>query len=107
MTKEELNAVKEVEVVLGVKIEEYLEKKQDVPYEVLEEVVKKFLEINEDYNKTKKELLLINSSAVKLEQLLELIGTVSTNSVEDEEYLDKVIEIFNKKATSMDNWNVY
>lgn len=26
MTKEELNAVKEVEVVLGVKIEEYLEK---------------------------------------------------------------------------------
>ena len=71
MTKEELNAVKEVEVVLGVKIEEYLEKKQDVPYEVLEEVVKKFLEINEDYNKTKKELLLINSSAVKLEQLLE------------------------------------
>ena len=103
MTKEELNAVKEVEVVLGVKIEEYLEKKQDVPYEVLEEVVKKFLEINEDYNKTKKELLLINSSAVKLEQLLELIGTVSTISVEDEEYLDKVIEIFNKKATSMDN----
>lgn len=103
MTKEEKRAVKEVEVVLGVKIERYLDQKQDVPYEVMEKVVKKIMEIEEDYNKTKKDLLLSNFSAVKLEQLLELIGTVSTISVEDEEYLDKTIEVLNNHITSIKN----
>lgn len=100
MTKEERNAVKEVEVVLGVKIEKYLEEKKDIPYEVMEEVVKKILEIEADYNKTKKELLFCNSSAVKLERLLEIIGTVSTISVEDEESLDKTLDVLDKILNS-------
>lgn len=98
MTKDENKVVKEVKVVLEV-LKEYFENKRDVPYAVLEEVFEKLLAVEEDYNKTIKDLLASNSLVVKYEQLLELIGIVSTISVEDELQMDDALitlEKYNK-----------
>lgn len=59
----------------------------------MKDVVNKLKEIEEDYNKTINELLLSNALVVKFEQLIELIGTVGTISVEDDKKLDKTITI--------------
>lgn len=98
ITKDENKAVKEVRVVLEV-LKEYVESKKDVPYAVLDEVFKKLLAVEEDYDKTIKDLLASNSLVVKYEQLLELIGIVSTISVEDEPEMDNILmslETYNK-----------
>ncbi len=95
ITKDENKAVKEVKVVLEV-LKEYFESKSDVPYAVLNEVFKKLLAVEEDYDKTIKDLLASNSLVVKYEQLLELIGIVSTISVEDELQMDEILSTLKK-----------
>ena len=98
ITKDENKAVKEVRVVLEV-LKEYVESKKDVPYAVLDEVFKKLLAVEEDYDKTIRDLLASNSLVVKYEKLLELIGIVSTISVEDEPEMDNILmslEKYNK-----------
>lgn len=105
MTKEEKVAVKDVEVVLEV-LKEYMNSKKDMPYEVLKDVVNKLKEIEEDYNKTINELLLSNALVVKFEQLIELIGTVGTISVEDDKKLDKTITILSNCVDAIKDWNV-
>lgn len=92
MTKEEICVVKEVKVVPKI-LREYIRDKKDIPYEVVKDVVQKLEKFEEDYNKTINELLLSNSLVVKFEQLIELIGTVGTISIEDEETLDKTITV--------------
>lgn len=92
MTKEEFKAVNEVKVVLEV-LSGYIDRKENISNEVLKDVVNKLNQAEEDYNKTINELLLCNSLVVKYEQLIELIGTLGTISVEDEAKLDKTITI--------------
>lgn len=95
MTKEKNEAVKEVKVVLAV-LREYLDNKSDVPFAVLVEVFKTLSAVERDYDKTIKDLLVSNSLVVKYEQLLELIGIVSTISVEDEGKMDEIINTMGK-----------
>lgn len=95
MTKEKNKVVEEVKVVLEV-LKEYLENKSDVPFALLEEVFKTLSAVERDYDKTIKDLLVSNSLVVKYEQLLELIGIVSTISVEDEGKMEEIINTMEK-----------
>ena len=52
--------------------------------------------IEEDYNKTINDLLLSNSLVVKMEKVLELIGTLSASSVENEEKMDTAIKLLSE-----------
>ena len=90
MTKEENKAVNEVKVVLEV-LNGYIESEENISNEKLKYVVNKLKQVEEDYNKTINELLYCNSLVVKYEQLMGLIGTLGTISVEDEAKLDKAI----------------
>lgn len=100
MTKEENKVVKEVEIVLEV-VKKYLDQKQDMPYKLLEEILEKLNEIKEDYNKTISDLLVSNSLVVRLEQLLEVIDTISTISVEDEDKFKKFTSCFDETFESI------
>lgn len=92
MTKEEIKAVNEVKVVLEV-LNGYIDRKENISNEVLKDVVNKLNQAEKDYNRTINELLLCNSLVVKYEQLIELIGTLGTISVEDEAKLDKTVTV--------------
>ena len=92
MTKEEIKAVNEVKVVLEV-LNAYIDRKENISNEVLKDVVNKLNQAEKDYNRTINELLLCNSLVVKYEQLIELIGTLGTISVEDEAKLDKTVTV--------------
>ncbi len=107
MTKKKNLVVKEVEVVLEV-LKEYVDSKKSMPYEALEEIKNKLIDIDqklivieEDYNKTINELLLSNSLLLKFEQLFEMIGTIGTISVEEEDNLDKLNTILKEGIDSM------
>lgn len=101
MTYEENDAVREVKVVLEVEVKKYVDTKNDIPYELMQNVIERFQYFEEDYNRTKKELLLSNSSVVKLEKLIELIGIVGTISVENEDCLDKILEVLTNQINSI------
>lgn len=107
MTNKKNLAVKEVEVVLEV-LKEYVNSKKDMPYEVLEKIKNKLMDVDqklmvaeEDYNKTINELLLSNSLLLKFEQLFEMIGTIGTISVEEEDKLDELNTILKTGIDSM------
>lgn len=100
MIKEERNEVKEVEVVLAV-FKEYLEEEKDMPIEVMKYVVQKLNKIEENYNKTINDLLSYYSLVVKMEKLYEIIGTIGTISIEDEDKLDKTLETLSNYAKSL------
>ncbi len=103
MNKEEKkvgHAVKEVKVVLAV-LKEYLDKKVDMPYEVIKNVVQKLNNIEEDYDATIKELSASTSLVIKLEKLYDIIGAIGTISIEDEEKLDKTLNILDKYVESL------
>ena len=97
MTKENLD---EVEVVLKV-VKEYLEQKKDMPNAVLQEVVKHLNAVKEDYDRTMKDLLVSNSLVVKLEQIVEVIGAISTISIEDNAKYNKVFRDIQKCVDSI------
>lgn len=99
MIKEEMKEVNAVKVVLEV-FKEYLDKKEDIPYEVVKYVVKELSSIEKDYDKTINDLLVNHSLVVKMEQLVELIGAVGTISIEDEENLDKTLVVLNDYVSS-------
>lgn len=80
----------EVEVVLAV-FKEYLNEGKDMPCEVMKYVVQELCKLEENYNKTINDLMDCNSLVVKMEQLYNLIGTIGTISIEDEEKLDKTL----------------
>lgn len=101
MTKKKL-AVKEVEVVLGV-LKEYYGTNKNIPDAVIEDLINRLMEIEKDYEKTIDELLCSSSLVVKMEKLIEIIGTVGTISVEDEDKMDKTIDILNKHINSIKN----
>ena len=94
------HAVKEVKVVLAV-LKEYLDKKADMPYEVIKNVVQKLNNIEEDYDATIKELSASTSLVIKLEKLYDIIGAIGTISIEDEEKLDKTLNILDKYVESL------
>ena len=87
MIKEKRN---EVEVVLAV-VNEYLNEGKDIPCEVMKYVVQELNKLEENYNKTINDLMNCNSLVVKMEQLFNLIGTIGTISIEDEDKLDKTL----------------
>lgn len=95
MANKEGNAVKEVEEVLEV-LNEYLNLQKDVPCFVVEKLINNLHKIEEDYNKTINDLLLSNSLVVKMEKVLELIGTLSASSVENEEKMDTAIKLLSE-----------
>lgn len=97
MTKEEVRAVNEVKVVKEVVevMNEYINSKKDIPYERIISIVEQLKKVEEDYKNIINELLLSNALMVKFEQLIELIGTVGTISIENEETLDNTITILN------------
>lgn len=99
MIKEKNLAVKEVDVVLEV-LMEYYNKKESMPYDVLEGVINNLITIKQDYDKTINELLSSNSLISKYEKLMELVGAVGTISIEDEEFLDKSIGLINNLIKS-------
>ena len=99
MIKEKNLAVKEVDVVLEV-LMEYYNKKESMPYHVLERVINNLITIKQDYDKTINELLSSNSLISKYEKLMELVGAVGTISIEDEEFLDKSIGLINNLIKS-------
>ena len=99
MIKEKNLAVKEVDVVLEVLVE-YYNKKESMPYDVLEGVINNLITIKQDYDKTINELLSSNSLISKYEKLMELVGAVGTISIEDEEFLDKSIGLINNLIKS-------
>ena len=80
----------EVEVVLAV-VNEYLNEGKDIPCEVMKYVVQELNKLEENYNKTINDLMNCNSLVVKMEQLFNLIGTIGTISIEDEDKLDKTL----------------
>ena len=100
--RNEVNAVKEVEVVLAV-FKEYLDEKKDMPYEVIKDVVNKINSIGEDYKETIKELLNCNTLIVKIEKLYEIIGTIGTISVEDEAKLDQTLLVLKEYVKSIED----
>lgn len=102
MIKENKNEVNEVEVVLAV-FREYLDNGKDMPIETMKYVMTKLNKVKEEYNKTINDLSSYYSLVVKLEKLNEIIGTISTVSIEDEEKLDKTLEILGNYATSLNN----
>lgn len=99
MIKEKNLAVKEVDVVLEV-LMKYYNKKESMPYDVLESVIKNIITIKQDYDKTINELLSSNSLISKYEKLMELVGAVGTISVEDEEFLDKSLGLISNLVKS-------
>ena len=101
MTKKKL-AVKEVEVVLGV-LKKYYGTNKNIPDAVIEDLINRLMEIEKDYEKTIDELLCSSSLVVKKEKLIEIIVTVGTISVEDEDKMDKTIDILNKHINSIKN----
>lgn len=90
MTKNESIAVKEVEVVLKV-VKKYLDQKKDMPVEVLEIILENLMVVKEEYEKTIDNMMVCNSLAVRFERLCDIIGTISTISVEDEDKFDQII----------------
>ena len=90
MTKEEKDLIKEVDVVLEV-VEEYLKQEKDMPLNVVKDIAVKLATLREEYNKTLNDLLLSSSLEVRQERLLEIIGAISTISVEDEKKFEEII----------------
>ncbi len=103
MKNEKNLAVKDVEVVLEV-LNKYLNLKEDMPYEVLQDVVIMLAKVEEDYDKTIKELLLSNSLVVKMEKFIEVIGAVGTISVEDEDKLDQSLDVLKNHLSNIKDW---
>lgn len=103
MKNEKNLAVKDVEVVLGV-LNKYLNSKEDMPYEVLQDVVIMLAKVEEDYDKTIKELLLSNSLVVKMEKFIEVIGAIGTISVEDEDKLDQSLDVLKNHLSNIKDW---
>lgn len=97
MIKEKIN---EVEVVLAV-LKEYLDEEKDMPCEVMKYVVQELNKLEENYNKTINDLINCNSLVVKMEQLYNLIGTIGTILIEDEEKLDKTLVILENYVKSV------
>lgn len=109
MKNQKNKAVKEVKVVLEV-FEKYAVTKKNIPYENLKEAVnrlrraeKELAFIEKEYYKTINELLLTNSLLTKFEQLCEMIGTLGTISVENEDKLDEIINVFQEGIKSIKN----
>lgn len=100
MIKEEMKEVKAVQVVLEV-CKEYLDKKEDMPLEVMQYVVDLLENIEKDYNKTICDLESHNSLVVKMERLIELIGTIGTISVEDVDKLDNTLIVLEDCAKAI------
>ena len=91
---------KEVEVVLAV-LKEYLNEGKDMPCEVMQYVVQELNKLEENYNKTISDLMDCNSLVVKMEQLVNLIGTIGTISIEDAEKLDETLIILDNHVKSI------
>ena len=100
MTKEEKDLIKEVDVVLEV-VEEYLKQEKDMPLNVVKDIAVKLATLREEYNKTLNDLLLSSSLEVRQERLLEIIGAISTISVEDEKKFEEQISIINDCINSL------
>lgn len=76
-------------------INQYVDNKKDIPYEVIREEIKKIKDMEEDYIKTANDLLWHNSLLIKIEKLVDLINIISANCIEDEEKLDKALLFLN------------
>ncbi len=100
MTKEEKILIKEVDVVLEV-VEKYLKQGKDMPLNVVKDIAVKLSTLREEYSKTLNDLLLSSSLEVRQERLLEIIGAISTISVEDEKKFEKQISIINDCINSL------
>lgn len=99
MTKEKLD---EVEVVLEV-VGEYLKQEKDMPFAVLKELSEKLNAVKKDYDRTIKDLLVSDSLVVKLEKIIEVIGTISTISIEGETKFDNTISKIQECVDSIKN----
>lgn len=100
MTKEEKILIKEVDVILEV-VKEYLEQEKDMPLNVVKDVAVKLSSLRDEYKNTLNDLLLSSSLGVRQERLLEIIGTISTISVEDEKHFEEKISVINDCINSL------
>lgn len=101
MKKEDYLVVKEVNDVLEV-MEQYKLSKKDIPYKEWKKIYPGVSKLLEDYKLVVHDLLDCNSSLMKLEKFIEVIGIISTISMEDEDIMDRTIKVLNKYAQKIE-----
>lgn len=87
------------EVVNAVK--KHIESKQGMSYQELSMLHQKLNVIISDYNNTAKDLLYASSLAVKLENLINVVGIIGTIAIEDEDTLDNTIKLLSSYSDSI------
>ncbi len=87
------------EVVNAVK--KHIELKQGMSYHELSMLHQKLNVIISDYNNTAKDLLYASSLAVKLENLINIVGIIGTIAIEDEDTLDNTIKLLSSYSDSI------
>lgn len=95
MKKEDYRVVKEVNDVLEV-MAGYNSIHKDISYKEWKKIYPRISKLLEDYKLLFQDLLDCNSSLMKLEKFVELIGIISTISTEDEDIMDKSLKVLNK-----------
>ncbi len=95
MKKEDYRVVKEVNDVLEV-MTRYNNNQKDISYKEWKKLYPRISKLLEDYKLMFQDLLDCNSSLMKLEKFVELIGIISTISTGDEDVMDKSLKVLNK-----------
>ncbi len=95
MKKEDYRVVKEVNDVLEV-MDGYNNIHKDISYKEWKKLYPRISKLLEDYKLMFQDLLDCNSSLMKLEKFVELIGIISTISTDDEDVMDKSLKVLNK-----------
>ena len=93
--KEDYRVVKEVNDVLEV-MDGYNNIHKDISYKEWKKLYPRISKLLEDYKLMFQDLLDCNSSLMKLEKFVELIGIISTISTDDEDVMDKSLKVLNK-----------
>ena len=92
MKKEDYRVVKEVNDVLEV-MTRYNNNQKDISYKEWKKLYPRISKLLEDYKLMFQDLLDCNSSLMKLEKFVELIGIITTG---DEDVMDKSLKVLNK-----------
>lgn len=95
MKKEDYRVVKEANDVLEV-MTRYNNNQKDISYKEWKKLYPRISKLLEDYKLMFQDLLDCNSSLMKLEKFVELIGIISTISTGDEDVMDKSLKVLNK-----------
>ena len=74
----------------------YNNNQKDISYKEWKKLYPRISKLLEDYKLMFQDLLDCNSSLMKLEKFVELIGIISTISTGDEDVMDKSLKVLNK-----------